>query len=139
MMCRFCNIETKEIGRALTVLSHTVVVLSNPRLREGHLLVIPKRHVLNLHELSSEERAELFDTAILYQKKLMACFASGCDLKQHNRPFVTENDLKVDHVHIHLLPREFEDELYLKSQQHERAIFKPLSDTEVARVMSLLS
>jgi len=104
----------------------------------GHLLIIPKRHVLNLSELTVEEKQELFDTAIEYQEKILKSVASGCDLKQHNRPFIQENDLKVDHVHIHLQPREYEDELYLKSHIHDREIFKPLPQEEVMTLIELL-
>ena len=45
-------------------------MFSNPRLMEGHLLVIPKRHVEKLSELNEEERKELFDTVIEYQEKI---------------------------------------------------------------------
>ena len=103
-----------------------------------HLLVIPKRHVLNFSELDEKEQKELFDTAIRYQEKILKNVSSGCDLKQHNRPFIPENDLKVDHLHLHLQPREFEDELYIKSQRHDREVFKPLTSDEVQKMIELL-
>lgn len=139
MECRFCCIYETETQRVLEIKEHCVVIFSNPRLMKGHLLVIPKRHVLSLNELTQEERSELFNTAIYYQSELLEKFSSGCDLKQHNRPFLPENDLKVDHVHIHLQPREFEDELYLKSHVHEREIFKPLPEDEVTDLRDLLA
>ncbi len=138
MECRFCNLEEKESQRIVKILEHCSVIFSNPRLMACHLLVIPKRHVLHLGELNEVERKELFDTAILYQDKILKNIASGCDLKQHNRPFIVENDLKVDHVHIHLQPREFEDELYIKSQKFDREIFKPLPEGEVAQILEKL-
>jgi diadenosine tetraphosphate (Ap4A) HIT family hydrolase len=104
----------------------------------GHLLVVPKRHVLHLSDLNDSEQKELFDTAIRYQEKILNNIASGCDLKQHNRPFLPENDLKVDHVHVHLQPREFEDELYTKSQIYDREIFKPLEQEEIEKILPLL-
>lgn len=116
----------------------TLVIFSNPRLMPGHLLIIPKRHVENLLELDDEERKELFDTAIEYQQRILQRLASGCDLKQHNRPMIPENDLKVNHVHIHLQPREFEDELYLKAQIKERFLFQPLLPDEADTITSLL-
>lgn len=104
----------------------------------GHLLVIPKRHVESLAELSENERKELFDTAIEYQQRIINKLASGCDLRQHNRPMIPENDLKVDHVHIQLQPREFDDELYLKAQVNERSVLKPLIQEEIAKCSVLL-
>jgi diadenosine tetraphosphate (Ap4A) HIT family hydrolase len=96
----------------------------------GHLIVIPKRHVLGLSELNEAERKELLDVAIKYQGRILNSIASGCDIKQHNRPFILENDLKVDHVHIHLQPRELNDELYLKSHVHDKDLYKPLEGVE---------
>ncbi len=128
--CRFCDLENSEKQRILSIHEYCIVIFSNPRLMPGHLLVIPRRHILNLSELTDAERHELFKVTIKYQEKILRHIASGCDIKQHNRPFLKENDLKVDHVHIHLQPREFEDELYLKSHIHDREIFKPLSEEE---------
>ena len=138
MECRFCDLETKGKQKVLDVRKHCTVIFSNPRLMRGHLLIIPKRHVLNLGDLNDEEQKELFDTTIYYQDKILKNIASGCDIKQHNRPFISENDLKVDHLHIHLQPREFEDELYLKSQVFYRGIFNTLTDIEVSEVRNLL-
>ena len=137
MECRFCDIEQKEAQRVLEVLEYVTVLFSNPRLMPGHLLVIPKRHVLHLSELNEQERKELFDTTIAYQEKILKNVASGCDIKQHNRPFLPESDLKVDHAHIHLQPREFEDELYTKALVNERQIFQPLTDEEVEKYIRL--
>lgn len=137
MDCHFCNLPNKENTRTLEELSHTVVIFSNPRLMPGHLLVIPKRHVVHLNELNEEEREELFNTAIAYQGKILRSISSGCDLKQNNRPFLPESELKVDHVHIHLQPREFEDELYKKSQIFEKEVFKPLSQSEIGKYSEL--
>lgn len=138
MDCPFCNVEQNEKNRIIEIRTRTVIMFSNPRLMPGHLLVLPKRHVLGLVELSAEERKELFDTAIEYQEKILKNVASGCDLRQHNRPFIKQNDLKIDHVHFHLQPREFEDELYIKSGIHDRAIFKPLTQEEANIYLKLL-
>jgi diadenosine tetraphosphate (Ap4A) HIT family hydrolase len=138
MECRFCDLETKETHRIVERLEHCLVIFSNPRLMPGHLLVVPKRHAVHLSDLNDSEQKELFDTAIQYQEKILNNIASGCDLKQHNRPFLPENDLKVDHVHVHLQPREFEDELYTKSQIYDREIFKPLEQEEIEKILPLL-
>jgi len=105
----------------------------------GHLLVIPKRHVEKLQELNTNERKEVFDTTLEYQNKIIENVASGCDIRQHYRPFLSENDTKVDHAHIHLHPRKFEDELYTKSQQYESVLHKKLPDKEVEGVLNLLT
>jgi len=68
----------------------------------GHLLVIPKRHLEKLSELSKQEREELIDLIIEFTEKILNGLARGCDIRQNYRPFQTENNLKVDHLHIHL-------------------------------------
>jgi diadenosine tetraphosphate (Ap4A) HIT family hydrolase len=138
MGCRFCSLGESEQPRVIAELNHCVVIFSNPRLVPGHLLVIPKRHVEHLSELSKDEREEIFNTTIEYQERILKNVASGCDIKQHDRPFLPENDLKVDHLHFHLVPREFADELYQTCHRHERKLFAPLIPEEISSYSKLL-
>jgi len=55
MNCVFCEIN-KEKTRIIEEKEYTLVILSNPRLTEGHLLIIPKRHVEKISELNKEEK-----------------------------------------------------------------------------------
>ena len=96
MSCPFCNIQTKRT-RIIRKGKHTLVILSNPRLVEGHLLVIPKRHIVKMSELNKEEKEELLDTVIEFQEKIISRFASGCDIRQNYRPFQKEDGIKIDH------------------------------------------
>jgi len=136
MICPFCQIN-KTRNKILKEGKNTIVIFSNPRLMRGHLLVIPKRHVKKLSELSQEEQKELFDTAIEFQEKILQKLASGCDIRQHYRPFIKQNNLKINHLHIHLQPRELNDELYQKSQKYHRDIFKSLENQEVKEITQL--
>lgn len=136
--CPFCEIVKNSKERVLAEGAHVVVVLSNPRLVAGHLLVIPKRHVLKLQELSVEEQKELFNTVLAWQEKIVQKLATGCDIRQNYRPFIKQNDLKIDHAHVHLTPRESEDELYQKSMKFEKEFFVPLAEDEQQKVSSIL-
>jgi histidine triad (HIT) family protein len=127
--CPFCDIVSQ--GRVLLrETSLVVVILSNPRLMPGHTLVIPKRHVERMVELTSEERVEMLNTAIEMEERLLAAGAPGCDIRQHYRPFLPRGAIKVNHVHIHVQPRSLEDELFRQAEKGERALFAPLSDAE---------
>jgi HD superfamily phosphohydrolase len=53
---------------------------------------------------------------------------SGIDIRQNTRAFIKESKYKVNHLHFHLIPREFEDELYRKSMIFEKEVFKDLSE-----------
>ena len=136
--CPFCEIINNKKERILAETAHGIVVLSNPRLVAGHTLVIPKRHVLKLSELTREERHELLDTVIEFQEKIISKIATGCDIRQNYRPFIKQSDLKIDHVHVHLIPRELEDELYQKSMRFEKEVFAPLTENERQKIFSLL-
>ncbi len=136
MDCPFCNIISKDTERKLYESEHVFAVLSNPRLVPGHILVIPKRHVEKFGDLSKEERSELLDEAIKIEENILKHF-SGCDLSQHFRPFLPQSQLKVNHLHIHLRPREFEDELYKKVQIHEKEVFTKLEQDEFEKYKKL--
>jgi len=136
MDCPFCNID-KEKNRIIKEGKYVYVVLSNPRLVDGHLLIVPKRHMEKPSELKEEEKKELLDTAIEFQEKILSKFSSGCDIRQNCRPFQKQSQLKVNHVHFHLLPREFKDELYQKCQIFETEIFRMLTEEEKEKFAKL--
>ncbi|OHA85607.1 MAG: hypothetical protein A2408_00955 [Candidatus Yonathbacteria bacterium RIFOXYC1_FULL_52_10] len=139
MNCPFCNIITDGTERIIRQTEYTFTVLSNPRLVPGHLLVVPKRHVEKLSELKKEERNELFDEAIKLEEKILKYFATGCDMSQHYRPFIKQGRLKVNHLHIHLRPRELEDEFYQKVLIHENEVFQDLSSEEFEKFSKMFA
>ena len=139
MNCPFCDILTKNTERIIRESKHAFVVLSNPRLVPGHLLVIPKRHVEKFSELAENERGELFDEAIKLEEIILEKFASGCDMSQHFRPFIKQNRLKINHLHIHLRPREFEDNLYQKVMKYEADVFTDLMQDEFEKYKNIFS
>lgn len=136
MNCPFCKISEKRI---IQEKDKVLVILSDPRLMSGHLLIIPKRHIEKLSELTTDERSELFGAAIEFQEKVVKKFATGCDLNQNYRPFIKQNKLKINHIHIHLQPREFEDELYQKVQKFQKEVFKNLPQGELKKFKKLFS
>ncbi len=139
MNCPFSEIITQKQERILRKSRYTFTVLSSPRLMPGHLLIIPKRHVQKFTELNEKEREDLFDEAIRLEEIILTKFASGCDLSQHYRPFVKQSRLKIDHLHIHLRPREFKDDLYKKVQKHETAMFTDLKPAEFNKFRKILA
>ena len=136
MNCPFCEIN-KEKTRIINESEHTLVIMSNPRLMEGHLLIIPKRHIEKMSELKDYELRELVNKIIEFQEKILTRFSKGCDIKQNYRPFQKQDSLKVNHLHFHLQPRELFDELYEKCQIFEKEIFKNLEEKEINKIFSL--
>jgi len=138
MDCPFCHID-KEKTKIIKEGEKVMVVLSNPRLIEGHLLVIPKRHVEKISELNEEELKELLENIIEFQQKILSKISPGCDIRQNYRPFQKQNNLKINHLHFHLLPRKLEDEIYQKCQIFEKNLFKELTKKEAVKIVKLLN
>jgi len=132
MDCPFCNINAEKT-RILKDGKFVRVIFSNPRLMPGHLLVVPKKHVEKISQLNEEEKKELFETVVEFQEKILSKVSSGCDMKQNHRPFQKQDKLKVNHLHVHLQPRELFDELYEKCQVFETDVFRDLSLEELEK------
>jgi len=127
--CPFCVIDE----RTTVIVENKELVyitLSNPRLVRGHLLIVPKRHIEKLAELSREERDALWDTVVEYQERIVSTVSTGCDIRQNYHPFQRQGRIKVDHLHIHLIPREFKDKIYQITQVYETELFKDLDEEE---------
>ena len=71
---------------------------------DGHLLIIPKAHVVWMQEADDETVGEIFRVA----KKIMLAVKNGlpCDYVQ-----ISVGGTDVPHFHVHLIPRYFEDNL----------------------------
>ena len=136
MECPFCNINSEKT-RILKDGNFTRVIFSNPRLMPGHLLVVPKRHVEEISDLDEKERKELFEMIVEFQEKILSKIAPGCDIRQNYRPFQKQDNLKINHLHIHLQPRENFDELYEKSQIFEKDVFKDLQSEELEEMLKI--
>ena len=136
MTCPFCSLNP-ERNTVIESRKNCFVMFSNPRLMEGHLLIIPKKHVERLSELNGNEKKELLEIVIEFEEKLLKIFP-GCDIRQNYRPFVKQGDYKVDHLHIHLQPRTLEDELYKKVQVFEKEIFRWQTEEEKALLLRKL-
>ena len=136
MECPFCNLDMEKT-RILDETQKTRTIISNPALVKLPLLVIPKKHVEKPSELDKQEREEIFNQIIKFQELLLKKF-SGCDIKQHFKPFLKQDDYKINHLHFHIIPREFEDEIYKKCQINEKQVFKFLNQEELEEIKNKL-
>jgi diadenosine tetraphosphate (Ap4A) HIT family hydrolase len=134
--CPFCEINRTR-NRIVHETEHSLTLLSNPRLLPGHALVIPKRHIEQPWDLRPEELADIFkEIWRVEQKMLKTDLATGVDIRQNYRPFLAQGRLKVNHLHFHILPRTFQDELYQTSMRFE--VFTDVSEVEREKMAKLL-
>lgn len=101
--CIFCKIIKKEIPANILHKDEKVLAFLdiNP-VSPGHLLIIPKEHVVWMQDASDETISEIFKLA----KKLMNAIKKGLgsDYVQ-----VSVAGIDVPHFHVHLIPRFLND------------------------------
>ncbi|MDR6552678.1 HIT family protein [Paenibacillus qinlingensis] len=77
------------------------VILDIAPLNEGHVLLIPKKHVAELDEMEEEVAAAMLTTSMKMSRLIKKCFQpDGVTIIQNGGIF---NDL--GHVHVHVFPR----------------------------------
>lgn len=97
--CIFCKIVKKEIpSNNIYEDEKFLVFLDIKPVSDGHLIIIPKNHIVWMQEADDEIISEIFKLT----KKMMFVLkkALGCDYVQES---VVGNE--VPHFHIHLIPR----------------------------------
>ena len=103
--CIFCKIVNKEISANVIYEDKDFFVfLDNQPVSHGHILIIPKEHIIWMQEADDQTISEIF----LLTKKIMLAIKKGmvCDYVQ-----VSVNGEEIPNFHIHLIPRYFNDNL----------------------------
>ena len=100
MICPFCNVDA-----ALIVLDNEVGIALRDAfpVTEGHTLVIPKKHVVSLFDLSGNEQAVLWQLAAEVRALLIEEFhPAGFNVGVNDGEAAGQT---VMHAHIHVIPR----------------------------------
>jgi len=101
--CIFCKIVKKELPADIIYEDKDFVAfLDIQPVSDGHLLVIPKKHIIWMQDADDETIAGIFKLT----KKLMQTLkvAMKCDYV-----LISIVGKDVPHFHIHLIPRKFND------------------------------
>ncbi len=108
MTCPFCDKKVIENQKIFETLTEFVIYNIRPA-NKGQCLVIPKRHVTNIRELSENELSSLFNTVKFVSEKLN----SALKAKGFNYGFNEEKiaGQSIEHFHFHILPRYTNDKI----------------------------
>ena len=108
--CVFCRILADRSKAAIVHEDDATLSFMDPRqANEGHLLVIPKRHVETVWDLDEETASALFRVVPRIARALReALNLSGMSIWQSNGK---AGGQEVPHVHVHLMPRHVGDGL----------------------------
>lgn len=104
--CPFCKIWESNGSHSFKVLvvgEYCVSVLDQYPVSEGHCLIIPKRHVSSIDELSDVELKDLY--TVLHQTKILLIetyLPDGFNIGINEGEAAGQT---VPHLHIHLIPR----------------------------------
>jgi histidine triad (HIT) family protein len=108
MDCIFCKIAAGEIPSVKVYEDDKVLAFMdiNP-ISEGHLLIIPKAHAANIHEITEADfLAVMSATQTLAAAVKKALNPDGINLLQLNGKAANQ---VVPHLHVHIVPRWFGD------------------------------
>jgi histidine triad (HIT) family protein len=120
--CIFCKIAKGDIpADKIYEDKEFLVFLDIKPVSHGHILIIPKKHIVWMQEASDEIISKIF----VLTKKIMLAMKNGlpCDYVLES---VAGNE--VPHFHIHLIPRYFNDGLKefpridYKNGEHQKEI-----------------
>jgi histidine triad (HIT) family protein len=104
MSCVCCRLVSGELPRTLVDEGERcIVMLDRNQAARGHLLVIPKVHVTQWHELDADVAAEMAAKAHGWARAVVeALRPAGYNLLINNGAAAGQD---VFHVHLHITPR----------------------------------
>ncbi len=98
--CPFCHLEKNRIYLEI---EFAVAFFDAFPISEGHTLVVPKRHVTSLFDLTEEEQAAVWMLVAQVRAKLMAELKpDGFNVGLNDG---TSAGQTVMHAHVHVIPR----------------------------------
>lgn len=101
MDCIFCKIIDKEVPSDIVYENDEIIVIKDTDPKAAiHLLIIPKKHILSVNHIETEDKALMGDL-ILTAKKI----AKEKSLKGYKLLINVgrEGGQIIDHIHLHLL------------------------------------
>ncbi len=136
--CVFCRIVGDRSKAAIVHEDDATLAFMDPRqANEGHLLVIPKRHVETVWDPDAETAADLFRVVPKIARALRESLnLAGMSIWQSNgKPGGQE----VPHVHVHLMPRHAGDGLLRVYPERVEKAGRGQLDAVAARVVAALA
>jgi ATP adenylyltransferase len=129
--CIFCDLPKEEDGPGNLIVHRgetSYVILNLYPYNNGHAMIVPKRHVADLPDLSDDERLEMMQLAGLLQTALSTGIkAQGFNLGM-NLGRVAGAGIP-GHLHLHLVPRWLGDTNFSTVVGETRVLPEGLAET----------
>jgi len=131
--CIFCAAVDKDAAEMDNLVvhksKHTIVMMNLYPYNNGHLMIVPKRHLGSLEEITPEESHELMDEILLAEKVLQKIYSPqgfniGANLGRAGGAGIE------DHVHFHIVPRWNGDTNFMPAIGEVKVISQDLAETK---------
>lgn len=131
--CIFCQAVEKEIDDINNLLIHksknTFVIMNLYPYNNGHLMIVPKRHIGSIEQITTEESHEMMDEIILAEKVLQKIYSPqgfniGANLGKAGGAGIEE------HIHFHVVPRWNGDTNFMPAIGEVKVISQDLGNTK---------
>jgi len=131
--CIFCDAVEKDITDMSNLVVHksknTFVILNLYPYNNGHLMIVPKRHISKIESLTEEEAHELMDEIMSAEKVLKKIYSPqgfnvGANLGRAGGAGIEE------HIHFHIVPRWNGDTNFMPAIGEVKVISQDLAETK---------
>jgi len=132
-ICIFCDAVDKDITDISNLVVHksknTFVILNLYPYNNGHLMIVPKRHIHKIESLTEEEAHELMDEIMIAEKVLKKIYSPqgfnvGANLGRAGGAGIEE------HIHFHIVPRWNGDTNFMPAIGEVKVISQDLAETK---------
>ncbi len=101
--CVFCRLTSTDAGSVVFEDDDTYAAVDPRQPHDGHVLVIPRRHVPTVYDLDEATGAAIMRTTVRVARAVRAALApEGLSLWQSNGPAAFQ---EIPHLHVHVMPR----------------------------------
>jgi ATP adenylyltransferase len=129
--CVFCSALKKGVSKESLVLhvsDHSMVIMNKYPYNNGHLLVLPKKHIGDMLELSDEEYVDFQLTIRLTLKALKQAYPTSAHNIGMNLGRAAGAGIP-EHLHCHVIPRWIGDSNFFPVIAGSKAISETLEQT----------
>lgn len=125
MDCIFCKIAKKELESNIVYENNNIIAfLDIDPISEGHILIIPKEHYLDIEELPKNIINEIIELSQKMVKSVKEIYnPDGYSIMQNGGEF---ND--IGHFHLHIFPRYQNDGFGWTCEDKKFNVSKEISD-----------
>ena len=109
--CKFCNLDRSQvINTVFEETNHFIVIPALGDFVGGYVLIVSKKHLYNMNELSDIEKEEYFCLIQKYREMFINIYGKYPIIFEHGSMKDKASASSVVHAHTHVVNYQFQDE-----------------------------